>query len=80
MTGTLAQLIEFGVVSGSLTCTLVRVTLPVLVAVTVNVSTSPTLTLPELSLSALLVNFLTTVSAGLGGTVGATGVFNEDLK
>ncbi len=46
---------------------------------TVNVSTSPTLTLPESSLSALWVSCLTTVIAGLFAGNGATGVFSELL-
>ncbi len=43
----LGQVVAFGVVSGSLTCTFVSGALPVLVAVTRNVSTSPWVTLFE---------------------------------
>ncbi len=71
-----AQFVEFGVVSASLTCTLFSVVLPVLVAVTVNVSTSPSVTLPLPSLSALLESTLVTVIA----LVAKTGVRSDALK
>ena len=51
-TTTLAQVARLGVSSGSVICTLVSVILPSLRAVIVMVNTSPTVTVPELSLSA----------------------------
>src|SRR4249920_1584546 len=67
-TATFAHVVVFGAVSGSVTLTLVSGMLPVFVAVTRKVSTSPWVIVPLPSPSALPARILATVIFGLPTT------------
>src|SRR5207253_1114366 len=69
-----AQVVELGVVIGSLTITLVNATEPLFVAAVAKVSTSPTVTWPLPSPSALPVSDLVAVTLGVSATTRVVGV------